>query len=174
MDKNECCLWGTFVKVNGVKGELILKSNYLLSEDFESILSVFIEIEGILIPFFISDFIIRSDYTAIIKLDDIDNKNKALEFLDKDVFIPKENFPVFTNLPFELSQLIGYEIYDNMDKKTGKIIETIDIRQNPIAKIIINKKEVLIPVNDDTIISIDNKNKIIKLNIAKGLLDIYL
>jgi len=174
MDKNECCLWGTFIKVNGVKGELVLKSNYFLSEDFESILSVFIEIEGILIPFFISDFIIRSDYTAIIKLDDIDNKNKAFEFLDKAVFIPKEKFPIITNLPFELSQLIGYEIYDNLDKKKGKIIDTIDIRQNPIAKIIINKKEVLIPVNDDTIISIDNKNKIIKLNIAKGLLDIYL
>lgn len=174
MDKDKCCLWGTFVKVNGVRGELVLKSNYYLSEEFESILTVFIEIDGILVPFFISNIIIRRDYSAIIKLDDIDSKDVALEFIDKNIFIPNENFPAFVDSTFVLSYLIGYTIFDNNDNKIGEITETFDIRKNPIAKIIINKKEVLIPVNNEAIIAIDNKNKIIKLNIAEGLLDIYL
>ena len=37
-----------------------------------------------------------------------------------------------------------------------------------------NGKEILIPINDDFIIDLDRKNKIINLKIPEGLLKIYM
>ena len=174
MDKDKCCLFGTFVKVNGFKGELVLKSYYFLSEKLESIPSIFIEIDGILIPFFITNFIIRSSFAALIKLEDIDNTFAAKELIGKNIYTTKDNFHFTEDSFVQSSQLIGYTIVDDNDKEIGEIYDTINIRQNPIAMVRINNKETLIPINNKAIISIDDENKIIKLHIAEGLLEINL
>ena len=43
-----------------------------------------------------------------------------------------------------------------------------------LCKIELNKKEVLIPLNGDTLKKIDHKNKEVKVNLPDGLLEIYL
>lgn len=174
MNKDECYLFGTFIKVNGVKGEFVLKSNYLLSEEFDSIPSIFIEIDGILVPFYITNFIIRSNYSAIIKLEDIDNIPAAKEFVDNNLYILKENLPHIDE-SFELSSYVGYTIIDNTNEMiVGEITETFNIPNNPLVQVRYKNNDVLIPSNNKTIISIDYENKIIKIDIADGLLEINL
>lgn len=174
MNINECYLLGTFIKVNGVKGEVVLKSNYLLSEEFESIPSVFIEIDGILVPFFITNFISRSNFSALIKLEDIDSIPAAKEFIGNNIYILKEYLPNIEET-FELSNFIGYTIIDNINNMIiGKVSDTLNIPNNPLVQVNYNNNDVLIPANNETIISIDNKNMSIRINIAEGLLQINL
>jgi 16S rRNA processing protein RimM len=174
MDKFNFCLFGTFVKVNGVKGELIIHSYFRLPDKIKSIPFIFIEIDGILVPFCVLNFFIRSDFSAVSKLEGIDTKDDALEFVDKKVFISKDYLNISPEPEFSLLQYIDFVIFDSQEKELGKIVEIIEIPENPIAKIIINKKEVLIPINNKVIISVNMNKKIIFLNISQGLLDIYL
>ena len=63
---------GRLGKTHGVKGEL---SFHFTDDVFDRVDAdyIFIETEGLLVPFFFEEYRFRSDETAIIKLEGIDN-----------------------------------------------------------------------------------------------------
>jgi 16S rRNA processing protein RimM len=54
------------------------------------------------------------------------------------------------------------------------VIEVIEQPQQLVCKIIIQNKEVLIPLNEDTLIDIDNASQQVLVRLPEGLLAIYL
>ena len=174
MDKENFFLLGIFVKVHGVKGELIIRSVIELPEEIENIKFLFIELDGLLVPFSVVDLYTRSNTIAATLLEDINNKDLARELVDKKVYIRKEDIILPEKGKSFSSDLQGYSITDQNGNQFGPILEIIDIPGNPIAQVMVGNKEVLIPVNPDAIISIDHKTRNISLNISGGLIDIYL
>jgi len=174
MDKGNFFLFGTFVKVHGVKGELIIRSIIEIPEEIENIPFLFIELDGLLVPFAVIDLFAKSNVNAVALLEDVINKDQALDLVDKNVYIRKEDIILQEKEKTFSSELLGFSITDQDGNHFGPIIEIIDIPGNPIASVMVGKKEVLIPVNPGAIISIDYKARNISLNISGGLIDIYL
>nr|MCE2704432.1 16S rRNA processing protein RimM [Terrimonas sp.] len=60
------------------------------------------------------------------------------------------------------------------DKEIGLITEVIEQPQQLVCKVFIQEQEVLIPLHEDTLLSIDHAAKKVIVQLPDGLLDIYL
>lgn len=165
---------GCITKTNGSQGELSVKFSNNLSENIlNKMESIFINIDGILVPFFIKEFRRIKTFTAKIIFEDIDSLNLASEFLNKELYLSKKDF----NEPLEKKEdieVIGYTIFDKtFGKIIGTVNEVLNFKNNSVISLEIDGKEVLIPVADDIILEIDNNKKQITVVSPKGLLDIY-
>lgn len=171
LKKEDCYRLGTIIKTHGIKGELVIRLNYLIAEDIIEMESVFLEVEGLLVPFFIEDIHSVSSQSCIIKFERLDTEEKALEFTGCNVYsdnIKPEN-PDATATP---EQFTGYSIKDSETGFSGEISEVLDVTDNPLFRVLHEGREQLIPAQQEFIIRIDTKKKIIFVRLPGGLLDI--
>ena len=94
--------------------------------------------------------------------------------ISKNVWINEADFNkmVDKNAPIAL---IGYTIYDDENEVVlGTITEMIEQPHQLLAKIFIDNKEVLIPLNEATLLEINRKKKEVVVDLPEGLLDVYL
>lgn len=162
---------GEIVKAHGYKGELVIK----LSTDFDNLKEtelIFIEIDGIFVPFFFSNepkaF---KKSSAIVKLNNIDSDTEAKELIKCSVLLPKENILFSLDNENVFETLSGYDVYDG-DVKIGKAGDFLNIPSNPILSVFNKDKEILIPINDEFLVEINSKNKKVIFNLPEGLIDI--
>ena len=152
---------------------MVLNLNNLQFEEISKMESVFIEFDGILVPFFISGISPRGITAAIIKFDDINSEDQASEFLNCKVYSVDIASGEKDNIKYTGSSLTGYQVIDIKLGTLGIISEFIDFTNNPIFKIKKSRKEILLPVNEEFILDIDEKNKTITVQTPEGLIDIY-
>jgi 16S rRNA processing protein RimM len=171
MFREKCQEFGIVLKPHGVKGELLVKTNFQLPEQFEIAESIFLEIEGLLVPFFIEEYTVSSSESLILKLADINDKNKTLRFIDCKVFIEckgKYKTKNFSNT----DEIIGYTLENQDGKNYGVITGIVDIPGNMLLTVTFNKKEILIPFHEQLFIKIDKRKKVISMLINPGLIDL--
>jgi 16S rRNA processing protein RimM len=173
MLKKEDCYWlGTLVKTHGIKGELVIKLNNLLAEDLIEMESVFLEIEGLLVPFFIETIYAVTSQTCIVQFERLNSESKSTEFTGCRVYTDKNITDIPDNIPSSLSEFIGFNIEDTQIGFHGIIDDVLDVSKNPLFRVLYNNQEVLIPAQPGFIIRIDDKKKIIYVSLPDGLLDI--
>lgn len=173
LNKEDYYLIGILAKTHGISGELILRLDNLQFEEIYNMESVFIEFDGILVPFFVSGISPRGDTSAVIRFDDISSEDQASEFLNCKVYSVDIASGERDNLKYAASSLIGFQVVDIKLGNLGKIIEFLDFANNPLFKIKRSKNEILIPVNEEFILNIDNKTKTITVQTPEGLIDIF-
>lgn len=170
MNKEDYPVLGIIRKPSGTKGELLLGLTDSIPEDFENWESIFIEIDGLLVPFFIEHHSIRSDKTILVKLEDIDAREEAEKYTAFTVYSP---LPLEERVKNDNPDLIGFEVYDQDNNFLGVIDFVEDIPGNPLLHVSSVKEQiVLIPFHTDMLIAFNNDNKTIKLSIPDGLLDL--
>ena len=79
---------GKIGKPHGVKGEM----TFMFDDDvFDRVDAPYLvlDIDGILVPFFISDYRFRTDETALIQFDGIDTQEQARTLTNTDVYFPR-------------------------------------------------------------------------------------
>ena len=171
MAYNSSILLGRITKVNGYEGAVAVKLEKIFSENIPLMESVFLEIEGRPVPFFISE----SEYTGAdilkLKFEGYGSIEKISEFTGCRVFLT-------TGISKESNQdniesLIGYSVIISDDILLGTIKEVI---QNP-GQLLLNvlstrNREILIPFHEHFIISIDKGNKNLVMDIPEGLTEI--
>jgi 16S rRNA processing protein RimM len=59
-------------------------------------------------------------------------------------------------------------------KPIGKVLEVIEQPLQILLRLEIQGKEVLVPLNESTLVGIDRKKQVINVSLPEGLLDIYL
>ena len=164
-------LLGRITKLSGYEGAVTVKLEKNFPENILPDESVFLEIEGRPVPFFISD----SEYTGadILKLsfEGYDTIEKITEFIGCRVFLTTGKQE--SNPTDEINVLIGFNVHIKNDKLLGTIIDVIE---NP-GQWLLNiaspeKKEILVPFHEDFIVSINKPEKIILMDLPEGLTEI--
>jgi 16S rRNA processing protein RimM len=163
---------GKFVRYHGFKGELVIALEPLVKKYIQKAEWVFINIDNSPIPFFIDTLSVTGDQTAIIKLKGIDKEKQMPELLQQDVFILSSLFPA-RRIKAEQNELEGYAVLSD-DKEIGIAQEILDYNGNLLLQIFSNGNEILLPINDESIVSVDKRKKKIVVNLPEGLLDLYL
>lgn len=171
MFREKCREFGIVLKTHGVKGELLIKTVFEISERYELAESIFLEIEGLLVPFFIEEYTVSSNQTIIVKLSFIDNKNKAIRFVDCNVFIEKTKSKT-PKAEFSTSDLIGFTVLNQDGKNLGKIIDFMDIPGNFLITVMFGNKEILVPFNEHVLIDFNKSKKQVVLDVQEGLVDL--
>lgn len=178
---------GHFNKPHGVTGELSATLDVQLSTLAE-LRCVVVDIEGIYVPFFITQSRPKSASTALITLEGVDNETEAGLLVYKTIFALKGDYgklmskvsaPSEANPDDEDDQLpvdyfIGFDVVDDADGSTIGTIEDIDDTTENVLFIVSrdNSGTVRIPAVDDLIASIDLEDKTINMNIPDGLLSL--
>ncbi|MEO7801153.1 MAG: ribosome maturation factor RimM [Ginsengibacter sp.] len=163
---------GKLVATYGFKGDMILKHDLGKKTAFKDLKSFFIEEKrDVFIPVFIQSVKVKSPSENYLKLEGIDTKEKGHNFLQKEIWLLENDFKKLAAAKAPIS-LIGYSIINN-DIALGDIMEVIEQPHQLLCKIIINVKEVLIPIHEDFVKKIDKKKKQITVDLPDGLLEIY-
>ena len=164
-------LLGRITKLSGYEGAVAVKLEKIFTENIPRMESVFLEIEGRPVPFFISEM----EYTGadILKLsfEGYNSIEKVSEFIGCNVFLTtsaksKDKIP-------ESQNLIGYLVTDHENKEIGSISEIIANNGQWLLNVISSaRKNILIPFHEHFIVRIDKKRKLVIMNIPDGLLEI--
>ncbi len=159
---------GKVLKTHGFKGHLKIFIDEFYMNDFEDMTAIFIN--GL--PYFIQSKDINTDSQAIILLEEIDSKEKAHKLQGKEILAKEDDLTEILD-GTEYDELIGYEIRDVNIGNIGKIEKIIEMPFQFLAQIKKEKKEILIPLNDDFILKIDKKKKIVEMQLPDGILEIF-
>jgi len=163
---------GKLAATFGLEGQLILEHNLGKKTSLKGLENIFIE-ETInsFLPYFIESAKIKNDKEVYVKLEGIASKEEARKFVKKEVWLLENDFKKFSASAAPIS-LLGFMVI-NDDDELGEVVEVIEQPHQVLCKIILNGKEALIPVHEDSLEKIDKKNRKLFLNLPDGLLDIY-
>jgi 16S rRNA processing protein RimM len=159
---------GRLGKAHGVKGEVSFQFDDDIFDRVDADYLV-LDIDGILVPFFMEEYRFRNDTVCLVKFCDIDTQQRAQELTGCDVYFPRA-LAEEADDDLSLASLVGFTIVSAPDGFPVGIIASID---DTTANILFELEDGrLIPANDDLIVDIDTEHRQIRMNIPEGLLDI--
>jgi len=164
---------GKFVGTFGLQGELVLKHNLGKKTSLKGLAALFIEEKkDSFIPWFIEGTRIKTEKELFLKIEGINNREQAIILVQKEAWLTEMDFKKFSAKSSPIN-LLGYDIMEE-EKSLGKILEVIEQPHQLLCRIEIDKKEVLIPLHEETIKKIDRKKQQVIVELPPGLLEIYL
>lgn len=164
---------GQLTKTHGFKGGLLLQ----LSDNVRKLPAtdhLLLEIDGLLVPFFIDSMDRRNHAQAVVRFDQIQSEQEAERYAQTFVFLEKEMLSENEQTRSEAHELSGYEFHDEPTGTTGTIEDVSNQNGNILFHCTVNTTEVLIPLTDDLIISADHDKRALRFNVPEGLFDLYL
>lgn len=169
--KEDCFLIGEFVKTHGLQGDLVLSVENDFPEEYEEG-SIFVDIDGGLVPFFISPdgLRTRNHSTYIIKLDGVESEDKASRLIKCPVYLDKSLFTEEDNL--SLNILEGFTLYGEKEGEVGKIVRIDDFSGNIVLTVEYNSNEVMIPLIEERVTELNYDTNKIVIDLPEGILDL--
>ena len=166
---------GKIVKSIGYKGELVLNLEVSFNESMLDAEILFVELDGLPVPFYISHEGIyqKDENILVVKFDDIDDEFSVKALLKAKVSIKKyiENNNFDTS---NINSLKGFLVKDINYGEIGNFEQIIEIPNNPLIQIFNKTTEILIPFIEDIIQEIDETKREILVSTPEGLVDVYL
>lgn len=172
MQLEDCFYIGYISKTRGLKGEVQVYFGFADYENLDFDV-VFLEVDKKLVPFFVHSAKLQSNKTGYFYLEDIDHIDQAKPLVGKQVYMPKAKMPERDPNEFYVTDLKGYQVFDQTYGLLGEIIEINEFPQQDIAVVPYRSKELLFPLSDDFIVEIDEDNNTLKVDLPDGLIAMY-
>ncbi len=174
MDLKDSIYIGQIAKLHGYKGGVSLFLDVTHPEEYIDTETFFVDVEGILTPFFIESFKLKNKGFAAVKFQGVDTEQNARSLIKKKVYLPETELKELDQSSFYDHEVIGYSIEDIVKGPIGKVTGVADLKLNPLLIIDFNGKEILLPLFDGLIVNVDRESNQLKVNAPEGLIDLYL
>jgi 16S rRNA processing protein RimM len=162
---------GQIFKPHGLKGELSFGlSNSSL--EAESDFFIFLLVDGIPVPFYVTSVRMKSEETGLIMLDGVVNEEQARELAGSDIYLQQYQISDANDDEMAVEMLIGYTLIEEQAGEIGVISSIDTTTENTLFVIESGDDEILIPVVEAYILSIDQEQKIIEMSLPEGLLSL--
>lgn len=168
--------WVTIGKIRkpvGTQGFMKIEIYEDFKETFVKAPHIFVKVKGDLIPYFIED-IEDTGETFHCKLEEVDFPEDASKLNLCEIYMKEENILSDAHKrKIEKFSLSGYHIINAETNISIGIIQ--DVHQYPHQLMAVTETEKgvkLIPLSDENIIEINNKDQTVTLNIPDGLLEL--
>lgn len=166
--KEEVYRIGRLGKAHGIRGEV----SFLFDDDvFDRVDADYLvlDIDGILVPFFIEEYRFKSDANALMKFEGIDSLERAKELTGCAVYFPRELTDEDDD-HLSWAEIRGYKL---ADAETGTVIGTIvSVDDTTINTLFELEDGRLIPASEDLIEAIDTKEQQIAIKLPEGILEL--
>jgi 16S rRNA processing protein RimM len=168
---NAHILLGRIIKAHGFDGTVTVKLEEDFIEKIPELESVFLEIDGKPVPFFISESETTGADILWLKFVDYDSVGKINEFIGCKVFLTSTG--TGSSGETDSSGLTGCTISLQGNSVIGTVKNIID-NHGQILLVVKTAagKELLIPFHEDLIVSADKKKKQIVMDLPEGLTEI--
>lgn len=173
MKKEDCYFLGKITRRHGLQGNVFLKLDTDRPEMYNRLDSILLEINGLLVPFFVAKQQWSKGDTLIISFK---NATEALvdQSLGKDVYMPLSTLPPLTGNKFYYHEVVGFEIREVDGKSCGTVVSVNDQTAQHYFILDLAGKEVIIPIIRDWILEVNRDGKFIKMALPEGLMDVFL
>ena len=119
MTQDECYRLGKITKPFGFKGQVIFFLDVDSPEDYEELDSVFVEVKGALVPYFIKEININ-DNKATVTFEDL-TPQEAQALVGNDLYLPLDLLPKLDGNRFYYHEIIGWHVVDDEKGDIGTI-----------------------------------------------------
>jgi len=174
MRKEDCFYLGNIVSKYSFKGEVLVKLDTDDPEIYENMESVFVSIGNNLVPFFIEHCQLHKTNLLRIRFEEVDDEAAANRIMRAQLYLPLSLLPKLSGNKFYYHEVIGFTLWDSVHGNIGIIQSVNDSTAQALFEVLKDGKELLIPINDEIITSIDRAHKTIQVTTPEGLVDLYL
>ena len=147
------------LKSNGTEGDVLIGLLNIDAADLKTEEPVFVEFDGLPVPFFIEKIIPKGSTRAIVHLTDSENLADAEELVGRQIMADAEDEDA------EDEDFTGWTLYDG-ETPVGTVEGLEDIPGNPCLIV----GEALVPLHEDLILSVDRASRTIVMSLPDGLL----
>lgn len=172
MKKEDCYFLGKITRKHGLRENVILKLDTDQPEMYDKLDSAFVEINGLLLPFFID----KQQWQKVdSKIISFKNSSETLveQMIGKDVYLPLSTLPLLSGKKFYYHEVIGFEILEENGKSCGTIISINDEAIQNYFILELADKEIIIPIISDWILEVNREEKFIKMQLPEGLMEVF-
>lgn len=162
---------GKITKLSGISGELVVFSKHFQKLNPKKNDLFFIDLDGQFVPFYVEVINKLGTDRFLIQFGNVNSERKASMLLDKNLFVSDQKVDEISSQTIEL---INFLVEDINYGIIGKVIAFDQNPKNPILIVQHEKAEVMIPANENIILGIDSKEKLITTEIPQGLLELYI
>jgi len=174
MRKKDCFYLGKIAKKYSFKGEVLVYLDTDEPELYTELESMFVEINGHLVPFFIEKSSIHREKFLRTQFEDMDSEEDADTIVGKDVYLPLTMLPKLEGNKFYYHEVVGFDAIDLRLGNFGTILRISDNGVQALFEVQKDDAVILIPLIDEFIIEVNRENKSILFNTPEGLIDLYI
>jgi len=171
MNVDSCFKIGYILKAHGLKGEVTM-SPMPDCPDLEELESVFLQIREQLVPYILDSVNIKKGTKAYLRLEGIDTPEKAAALKGTSIYVPKSIRPSLPGNEFYSDEVIDFEVIDIKVGALGTIKEVQEFGPGKHLIVLVNGKEVMIPVNSPFIKKINKSGKQLTVELPDGFLEL--
>lgn len=142
-------------------------------EDYEELESVFLLMNGKLVPFFIDRIEPQAAAKFILKFEDLDTLPEAEKLKGAALYLSLTELPELEEDQFYFHEVIGYQVIDEEKGELGTVTDFFAMPNQDLMAMDFQGQEVLIPVADEIILKTDKTAKKIFVKLPEGLLEVY-
>lgn len=174
MTHDSCYLLGYIVRTHGTSGNVVMFLDVDYPEDYEEMDSVYVEIKGELVPYFISRFNLQKQNNAIVTFEDVDTIEKAQALVGSSLYLSLDELEELGEEEFYYHEIKGFTVIDESKGELGVVREVYALNGQDLIAMDYQGVEVLIPTAEDIVLKADKTNKQLFVNLPEGLLEVYL
>ena len=157
---------GQVLKSNGRDGELLVSFSGIAPEEIDLEEPVFIEFDGLPVPFYFESFTQRGSSRALVRLTGVHNLTDADELAGAVLYAEDDLYED------EKEDLTGWTVLDADGTKVGTVTAHEDIPGNPCIWVETGRGECLLPLREELVLDVDETEKTLRMEIPEGLLDL--
>ncbi len=173
MNKESCYEIGFVSKPHGLNGAVTITLDVDNPLEYQNLESVFLEVSGRLVPFFITHIQIRNN-SAIVQFEEISDREQFQEIKSAKLFLPLDFLPELPGDEFYYHEVVDFKVIDKSLGELGIITGFNTSGPQPIMVMEFKDKEILIPASKEIVIKPNKTERTMEVNLPEGLLEIYL
>ena len=163
---------GWIKKTHGIKGEILFEFTDDSFAESECDFLIF-EIDGIFVPFRLTNCRFISNSSGIIQLKRINTDKDARIFVGKEVYYPNQYIaPDTSEELFSWDFFRGFTLIDEKLGRIGTITEVDETTINTLFRVEAQDEEYLIPAHDEFITHINPDTKELFVFLPEGILEL--
>lgn len=171
MRSDELIFLGKIIKSQGFDGALMVALEGNHSEDIEDLESVFVEVDGIPVPFFIASSSLSGRLFSV-RFDDYESKDKVIEFIGCKLFADSAFAGKISSPPAPI-HITGYRLFSRDMELIGLISRILSYPMQLMLQVEGESGvEILVPFHNDWLIKIDKKSSIVVMDLPEGILSV--
>ena len=163
---------GRIGKTHGIKGELVFSFDDDIFDQVDADYLI-LEVDGILVPFFLEEYRFKNDDTALVKFCDIDTQEQAKSLVGAAVYFEHRLASAGDSMP-TWAQIVGFQIVDASSQQVvGKLLHVDTQTDNRLFELeTAGKTTLLLPASDELITDISIEQRTITMIIPDGIFDL--
>lgn len=174
MSAEELIYVGKVLKTFGNKGDLTIRLRGIEAPLPDHIPHLFFSLDGENVPFFVRSFEIKTEETAIVRLEDVNDPESAAALRGAEVLIPRRWIPEASADGYYFHEIIGFSVVDDTHGDIGLVSELLELPQQVLLRVMHGEREILIPAVAEIVRKVDKKTRTIRISAPEGLIAMYL